>query len=84
MSLITGALYPDEGWAMVGGFDVVKQRSQLRKSLGVCPQFDVLYAELTCWEHMHLYGGMQVCVCACVLRACVRACACACVCVCVC
>jgi ABC-type multidrug transport system ATPase subunit len=59
MSLITGALYPDEGWAMVGGFDVVKQRSQLRKSLGVCPQFDVLYSELTCWEHMHLYGGMQ-------------------------
>ena len=29
MSLITGALYPDEGWAMVAGFDVVKQRSQV-------------------------------------------------------
>jgi ABC-type multidrug transport system ATPase subunit len=59
MSLITGALHPDEGWAVVAGFDVVKQRAQLRKSLGVCPQFDVLYSELTCWEHMHLYGGMQ-------------------------
>ena len=59
MSLLTGALYPDEGWAMVGGLDVVRQRSQLRRSLGVCPQFDVLYSELTCWEHMHLYGGMQ-------------------------
>jgi len=23
MSLITGALFPDEGWAMVAGFDVV-------------------------------------------------------------
>jgi ABC-type multidrug transport system ATPase subunit len=59
MSLITGALYPDEGWMTVAGFDVVKQRSQLRKSLGVCPQFDVLYDELTVWEHMQLYGGMQ-------------------------
>ena len=59
MSLITGALYPDEGWMTVGGLDVVKERSQLRKSLGVCPQFDVLYDELTVWEHMQLYGGMQ-------------------------
>ena len=43
----------------MSGYDVVKQRSMLRKSLGVCPQFDVLYSELTVWEHIHLYGGMQ-------------------------
>ena len=59
MSIITGSLAPDEGWATVAGFDVVRQRAQLRKSLGVCPQFDVLYKELTVWEHMQLYGGMQ-------------------------
>jgi ABC-type multidrug transport system ATPase subunit len=46
MSLITGALYPDEGWAMVAGFDVVKQRSQLRKSLGVCPQVQTLNVQM--------------------------------------
>ena len=110
MSLITGALYPDEGWAMVGGFDVVKERGQLRKSLGVCPvhilksalrcllcskcpraltfenccqQFDVLYSELTCWEHMHLYGAMQGLRWARGCRPLLRMCVCKCVCVCV-
>ena len=46
MSIITGSLAPDEGWATVAGFDVVRQRAQLRKSLGVCPQFDVLYKDV--------------------------------------
>jgi hypothetical protein len=52
-----------------------------------CQQFDVLYSELTCWEHMHLYGAMQGLRWARnsrpLLRMCVW-CVCVCVCVCVC
>ncbi|EKX52676.1 hypothetical protein GUITHDRAFT_57319, partial [Guillardia theta CCMP2712] len=59
MSIMTGGLLPDSGWATIAGQDVVRDKAKIRKSLGVCPQFDVLYSELSCWEHMLLYGGMQ-------------------------
>eukprot|EP00960_Hanusia_phi_P015654 461573-Hanusia_phi.AAC.3 len=62
MSIMTGGLLPDSGWATIAGQDVVRDKAKIRKSLGVCPQFDVLYSELSCWEHMLLYGGMQACL----------------------
>ena len=32
---------------------------QIRRSLGVCPQQNVLFPDLTVWEHMILYAGIK-------------------------
>jgi ABC-type multidrug transport system ATPase subunit len=57
--LLTGLIAPDSGSAMVGGFDVISQREQMRQNLGMCPQHDILYSELTAEEQLVLYGSMQ-------------------------
>jgi hypothetical protein len=36
-----------------GGMD------RIRAMMGVCPQFDILWSELTGWEHMLLYGNIK-------------------------
>lgn len=37
-----------------GGMD------RIRASMGVCPQFDILWSELTGREHLRLYGHVKV------------------------
>jgi hypothetical protein len=32
---------------------------RIRAMMGVCPQFDILWNELTGWEHMLLYGNIK-------------------------
>jgi ABC-type multidrug transport system ATPase subunit len=34
--------------------------TRIRERMGVCPQTDILWAEMTGTEHLHLYGAMKV------------------------
>ncbi|KAJ3286920.1 ATP-binding cassette sub- A member 5 [Blyttiomyces sp. JEL0837] len=34
-------------------------RNQITKHMGVCPQFDILFDELTCREHLKLYAALK-------------------------
>ena len=43
-----------EALSAPGGID------RIRAKMGVCPQFDILWAELTGLEHMLLYGSVKV------------------------
>ena len=43
-----------EALSAPGGID------RIRAKMGVCPQFDILWAELTGREHMLLYGAIKV------------------------
>jgi ABC-type multidrug transport system ATPase subunit len=43
-----------EALSAPGGID------RIRAKTGVCPQFDILWAELTGREHMLLYGSIKV------------------------
>ena len=33
--------------------------SEIRKSLGFCPQYDIIYPELTVAQHMQFYGALR-------------------------
>ena len=61
MSILTTELIPSSGTAMVGGCDITKNRQTLREGaiLGLCPQFDALYEELTVMEHLKLLSTVQ-------------------------
>lgn len=32
---------------------------RIRKIMGVCPQHDILFDDLTATEHIHLYAGLK-------------------------
>ncbi|KAI3987712.1 hypothetical protein MKX01_028446 [Papaver californicum] len=33
--------------------------TNIRRLIGVCPQFDILWPELSCQEHLHLFGSIK-------------------------
>ena len=47
MSMLTGIYPPTDGTAVVNNFDIRSQIGKVRRSLGLCPQHDVLYDNLT-------------------------------------
>ena len=59
MSILTGLFPPTSGTALVYGYDVCTSIENIRKSLGLCPQHNVLFDNLTVEEHMWFYGKLK-------------------------
>ncbi|OQR95862.1 ATP-binding Cassette (ABC) Superfamily, partial [Thraustotheca clavata] len=59
ISMLTGLFPPTKGTAYVFGKTITQDMDQLRTSMGVCPQHDVLYDELTVLEHLKLYAALK-------------------------
>ena len=47
---------PSSGTAKVNGFDISKSLSEVRASLGLCPQHDILFDNMTVREHLYFFG----------------------------
>ena len=45
--MITGVFSPTKGNAYVGGYSIIKDISKVHLAMGVCPQFDILWPQLT-------------------------------------
>ena len=50
---------PTSGTALVGGSDVRTDIHKVRESLGLCPQHNVLFEELTVREHLYFFGKVS-------------------------
>eukprot|EP00742_Colponemidia_sp_Colp-10_P004062 GILJ01004335.1.p1 GENE.GILJ01004335.1~~GILJ01004335.1.p1 ORF type:complete len:1795 (+),score=302.12 GILJ01004335.1:677-5386(+) len=59
ISMLTGLLNPSAGDASVFGQSIRHHMPDIRKSLGVCPQHDVLFPDLTVREHLWLYAAFK-------------------------
>uniref|UniRef100_A0A7N6BT37 ABC transporter domain-containing protein n=1 Tax=Anabas testudineus TaxID=64144 RepID=A0A7N6BT37_ANATE len=59
MSLLTGLFPPSSGTIEVYGRDMQTNIEDVRKDLGVCMQYDVLFDHLTTKEHLLLYGQIK-------------------------
>jgi ATP-binding cassette subfamily A (ABC1) protein 3 len=59
MSILTGLFSPSKGTAIINGFNIRKEIESVRSSLGICPQFDVLFDELTVEEHLMFYCKLK-------------------------
>ena len=60
-SMLTGLYQPTDGELKVDGVDAIKSPELARRRMGLCPQFDVLYDELTCEEHLRLFAVVKNC-----------------------
>ncbi|KAL4429304.1 hypothetical protein ABPG74_002290 [Tetrahymena malaccensis] len=59
ISMITGLLNPTQGEIKVKGLDVRSQMTDIRKIMGVCPQHDILFDDLTVKEHLELFSNLK-------------------------
>lgn len=57
--MLTGLIDPSAGSADVYGMDIATQMSEARQSMGVCPQHDVLFPDLSVREHLVLFAGFK-------------------------
>ncbi len=57
--MLTGLIPTSSGDAYVREFSIRDQMQQIRESLGVCPQHDVIWPELTVYDHLVLYAGIK-------------------------
>uniref|UniRef100_A0A8D1EMA3 ABC transporter domain-containing protein n=1 Tax=Sus scrofa TaxID=9823 RepID=A0A8D1EMA3_PIG len=55
LSILTGFYRPTSGKVYINGYDISKDMLQVRKSLGLCPQDDILFSDLTVSEHLYFY-----------------------------
>ena len=54
--MLTAVLTPTRGWAKVAGYDVVKDQSKVRSSVGVLTEQHGLYARMTAEEYLDFFG----------------------------
>ncbi|EDM17624.1 similar to ATP-binding cassette transporter sub-family A member 14 (predicted) [Rattus norvegicus] len=55
LSILTGLYLPTKGKVYISGYDISSDMVQVRKSLGLCPQDDLLFPLLTVSEHLYFY-----------------------------
>ena len=55
LCLTLGLYRPTSGKVYISGYDISKDMVQVRKSLGLCPQDDILFHHLTVSEHLYFY-----------------------------
>ncbi|XP_073151159.1 ABC transporter A family member 1 isoform X3 [Henckelia pumila] len=59
MSMLVGLVHPTSGDALVFGRNILTDMDEIRKSLGVCPQYDILFPELTVKEHLEIFSDLK-------------------------
>lgn len=59
MSILCGLIPPTSGQVLINKFNLSTEIDKIRHSLGICPQFDVLFDHLTVKEHLWFYCKLK-------------------------
>ena len=59
LSMLTGLLNPSGGTAYVSTFDIEHDLDKVQSIIGYCPQFNILWDELTAAEHLLLFAKLR-------------------------
>jgi ATP-binding cassette subfamily A (ABC1) protein 3 len=59
MSMICGMIEPSGGTAIVNGKDIRKDMNLIRQNFGLCPQYDILFDDITTAEHIRFYARLK-------------------------
>ncbi|MCS7365175.1 MAG: ATP-binding cassette domain-containing protein, partial [archaeon GB-1867-035] len=57
--ILTGILKPDEGKAIVAGYNVLEEPVKVKQRIGVVPEISNAYVDLTAWENLMLIGELN-------------------------
>ncbi|XP_063961818.1 phospholipid-transporting ATPase ABCA3-like [Lytechinus pictus] len=59
ISMLTGLFPPTSGTAVVNGHDIRIDIDGVRSNLGLCPQHDVLFDDMTVEEHLYFFAKLK-------------------------
>jgi ABC-type multidrug transport system ATPase subunit len=59
IAMLTGLIPPDTGTAVIEGYSIAEDMDEIRRNLGVCPQHDILFPDLTVEEHLTLFASFK-------------------------
>ncbi|CAG8573287.1 3953_t:CDS:2 [Acaulospora colombiana] len=59
INILSGATPATRGDALLYGFSLKTDMGSIRNIMGVCPQHDILFNDLTAREHIELYAGIK-------------------------
>ena len=59
ISILTGLYEASAGDARLAGFDIKSDSKNIYQVMGVCPQFDILWEDLTIEEHLYFYARLK-------------------------
>lgn len=57
--MLCGLFGPSSGTAYVNGLNIRNSMDEIHLSMGLCPQFDILFDDLTCREHLLFYARIK-------------------------
>ncbi|XP_008580260.1 PREDICTED: ATP-binding cassette sub-family A member 3-like, partial [Galeopterus variegatus] len=57
--MLTGLIPPSSGWVYINGYEISQDMAKIRKSLGWCPQHDILFDNFTVSEHLSFYAQLK-------------------------
>ncbi|KAL5259612.1 hypothetical protein ACHWQZ_G009905 [Mnemiopsis leidyi] len=55
INMLTGMYTPTSGEAIVGGHNIIDDMAGVRRSMGVCPQHNILFKYLTVQQHLEFF-----------------------------
>nr|KAJ3420210.1 hypothetical protein HK105_005958 [Polyrhizophydium stewartii] len=59
ISILTGLYSASSGEATIAGYNVNHETAEVYRHIGICPQFDILWEELTVGEHLYFYARLK-------------------------
>jgi len=59
INMLVGFLEPTAGSALIEGYDIRQHMQHIYKRMGVCPQHDLLWEQLTAREHLRFFGRLK-------------------------
>ena len=59
ISMITGLTSPTGGSILIDGVDVMKNTQEARSNIGYCPQHNLLFDDLTVYEHLKFFSKLK-------------------------
>jgi ABC-type lipoprotein export system ATPase subunit len=59
ISMITGIASPTKGQILVNDHDIVNETQLARKQIGYCPQYNLLFDEMTVLEHLVFFSKLK-------------------------
>jgi ABC-2 type transport system ATP-binding protein len=59
INILNGIIKPTKGTAIIAGFDVTKNATDVKKIIGVCPQEAAVFSFLNARENIELFGNLH-------------------------
>ncbi|XP_002135015.3 ATP-binding cassette sub-family A member 3 [Drosophila pseudoobscura] len=57
--MLTGIIQPSDGTAFLNGYDIRHQLASARRSLGICPQQNILFNNMTVRDHIKFFSKLK-------------------------